>query len=200
MRHRVVAASLRDRPAGIDGFLRCFPVRRIRKDPVDREGAFMPEHVLRFHLRAIQESCGVERLRVEERELVHAGFLERGEGVGVRADRDRRDQMETGTGRVAVLPEHVVAARGGGERHVRKSASGQLLRRHPVIRVFREIIVAVPDDGVGGDEVVVRPVAIPVCRGHVVACDGGGEILRGVDDRFMRVEAVGRVSRAVRGV
>ena len=167
---------------------------------VREEGGQSHGTVEDFHLRVLgaeEESGGIQRLGVEVREdgvhqLFQAGILL---GVGHRVDGE--EHMELRSRRFAVFHLHVIAAvvdrKGDSGKDI--SDVGRVL---PILRVLAVIVVAVHRQAVAADEVVVVPVAALVLGTDIILidslCEGG---LVGNLDR-MRIQAVSRLSDAVR--
>ena len=169
---------------------------------VREEGGQGHGTVENLHLRVLgaeEESGGIQRLGVEVREdgvdqLFQAGILL---GIGHRVDGE--EHMELRSRRFAVFHLHVVAAvvdrKGDSGKGV--SDVGRVL---PILRVLTVVVVTVHRQAVAADEVVVVPVAALILGADIILIDGlreGG--LVGNIDR-MRIQAVSRLSDAVRVV
>ena len=155
-----------------------------------------------LHLRVLgaeEESGGIQRLGIKVREdgvyqLFQAGILL---GVGYRVDGE--EHMELRSRRFAVFHLHVVAAvmdrKGDSGKGV--SDVGRIL---PILRVLTVVVVAVHRQAVAADEIVVIPVAALILSADIILADGLREgWLVGNIDR-MRIQAVSRLSDAVRMV
>ena len=152
-----------------------------------------------FHLGdsgAVEETGGVQRLRVEVREDGVDELLKPTVLLGIGHRVDGKEHMELRPCRFAVLGLHVMAGVVNGKGHVRESL------RHvrwidPVLRVLSVVIVAIHRKAVTADEVVVAAVAVLVVGADVVALDGCGQGARVRYLVHMGIRAVGGVPDAV---
>ena len=154
----------------------------------------MPQHLAAGG--TIEESCGIERIIIKERECRVDLPLECCIGVGIVDQVDLEIYMETRSRRHSVFRLHVIAAEHKDIRHIREQFI-QKLRRDPLCRIVAVIVVTVHRDIVRENKVVLAAGVILVFRTDVVAALHLCHIrLRGHND-LIRVDAVCLVVQAV---
>ena len=114
------------------------------------------------------EPCGIQRLGIEERELLLYGFLQSRTRLPVRDWVMREVHMEPRPCGLPLLQLHVVAARHHSERHILPDFFFQVFRMNPVGRIVRMGIVAVHHIHIAGEEVIPAPAAVFEFRAHMV--------------------------------
>ncbi len=114
------------------------------------------------------ETGGIQRLGIEERELLLYGFLQTGTRLPVMDWIMRKVCMEPRPCGLPLLRLHVIPARHHSKRHILPYFFFQTPRMNPVRRIIGMAVVAVHHVDIAGEEVIPTPAAVFEFRAHMV--------------------------------
>ena len=140
---------------GIPLPLRYLPAALRLYDAVYGDLALMPEDGIRRVPE--NESCGIQRLGIEERELLLYGFLQSRTRLPVRDRVMREVHMEPRPCGLPLLRLHVVAAWHHGKSHILPDFFFQIPWMNPVRRIVGMGIVAVHHVHIAGAGITSSP-------------------------------------------
>ena len=119
----------------------------------------------------VKEPCGVESVCVDEgkerRDLALHGTV----GIRVLGLLNLQKSMELRPGGLAVLLFEMIAAVVDADRHIGKRHP-QVLRRHPIIRVFGVIVIKLDREAVAPQKVRLAAIAVFILGADVIVTDG----------------------------
>ena len=172
-RHRPVAAAFLNHGAALGCAVRqigkavLFGVVAL-KALVQRDGAGK-EIDLRV-VRAEEEACPVQRLRVEVREQRVEPSLHIGIGFHIRGRLNGEQAMESRPCGFLILGLHMMAAEVNRQRHIREVAA-HVVRGDPFVLVVGMVIIAVHAEAVARDEIAAAAVAVLILGAYIIVFD-----------------------------
>ena len=178
--------------------LRYLPAALRLHDAVDGNLPLMPEDGIRRMPE--NETGGIQRLGIKERELLLYGFLQSRTRLPICDWIMREVHMEPRPCGLPLLRLHIVPARHHNKRHILPDFFFQIFRMNPVRRIVGMAVVAVHHVHIAGEEVLPAPAAIFEFRAHMVERCHFHAVILIVNDAPVGVQAVLCVPPAVRRV
>ena len=146
--------------------------------------------------RPEEEPGRVQRLRIEERKQRIQPLFQVSISGGVHHPVDKKKAMKPWTRGLPVLLQQMMARIMKPRRHIRQQPHDDL-RRHPLGRILRMIVIAVQRQAVRGKKPGIRTVPALILRCHIIPRNGGGEGFGIPHLHRVRIQAVLRVPDTV---
>ena len=201
MRHRIVAAALRDRTTHINRHSGFFLFQHIGFVQVfiNLKKAVMPHYIVLCAFAPKKEPSGIDCIVIKERILFLKRTLDRRIKCWVCILCYWEQDVILRTSSLAVLFLHMITARNQHKLHILKNFR-ELVRCQPFLWFFRVIVITIKRDNRCRNKVFNAAVVVLVLCKHLILSDSLDQFFLIGDLLFVRIQAVRRFAGAIRSV